>query len=125
NVAKNFLTKREIASIDPDIGIVHAFDRADEALAIHVNGVQAARTRLHGEKGSVAIAIGEFLNHLRQAEISEAVAVIGEEHILAIEVWLDQTQPVCDGRTQSRINERDGPIVNISLHELQFAAALS
>ncbi len=38
-VSKNFLTKREVASIDPDVGIVHAFNRADEALAIHMNSV--------------------------------------------------------------------------------------
>ena len=39
-------------------------------------------------------------------------------------MWFHQPQPVCDCGTQSSVNERDFPVVNVPLHEFQGSAAL-
>ena len=63
DVAKDLLSQHEVTSIDPNVGVLHAFDRPDGAVIVQMNSVQAARPRLHGEKRGVTIATGKFLNH--------------------------------------------------------------
>src|ERR1700682_5047367 len=64
------------------------------------------------------------MNHLRKVEVGEAVAIVGEKHVVAIEVWFDQAQSIGNGCTQASVDKCDVPIVDIALHKFELAAAL-
>ena len=56
-------------------------------------------------------------------EIGQAVAVVGEELGLAFDVWTNGSKPFADGGRQARVDERDGPVVDVTVQQPQLAAA--
>ena len=79
---------------NPDAAILHGFDIPNSTIFGKIDSVQTARPRLHREKRRVAVSFGELVNHLRQREVSQTVAIVGEENFFAIQMWLYKPQTV-------------------------------
>jgi hypothetical protein len=64
-----------------------------------------------------------MLQLLGKGKIAEAVTVVGQEFILAVQVLFRRPEPLTDIRIDSRVSKGDAPIMNIAVIQLDFAAA--
>ena len=85
----------EEAAIDPQIGVGGGLDAIDLAARLHLDEMQAERGAHCEETGDLA-ALLEGLDHGRQIDVGEAVAVIGEEHLLALDMRAHGKQALAD-----------------------------
>src|SRR3989454_4302965 len=67
----------------------------------------------------------EMLELRRHRHIREAVAVVRKELALPREVRLHRLQPLPDVRVDARIDERDPPLGDVALQQLQPSPALA
>ena len=64
------------------------------------------------------------LDHRRQVRVGERVAVVGEEHLVVAQQVADGAQPLADRRVQARVDERDVPVVDVGLEQVDLRPAL-
>src|SRR5688572_27793434 len=57
-------------------------------------------------------------------EVGNAVRIVGEEHFLTLEVLAHRRQTHPDVRLQTGVDERDAPILDVSLQQLHTLATL-
>src|SRR3989454_11636004 len=81
--------------------------------------------RLHAEKARDPAVSSEMLEFRRQRQVRQAVGVVREELTLTGEVRLDRAEALPNGRVDPRIDERDTPIADVALQELEPPTALA
>src|SRR4051794_39248258 len=124
-ISKDVPTENEITTIDPQICFPHGLYSVDNTARTGRNGIQTRRSRMNGQKCCECIVVStKIINKRRKVKICQAVAIVGKEYFLSLEVWLNEAQSVCNCGTQSCVDERYFPVVDIPLHKLQAFATL-
>ena len=82
-----------------------------------------AEIRPHAEKAGDLVLLAEVLELLRERQIGETVAVVGQVFLFPFEVLFDCLQPLANIRIHARIGERDAPVVNVAIEEPQVLAS--
>ncbi len=74
-------------------------------------------------EGERAVSSLRRLDEVRQRDVRDAVGVVGQEPLLALEVRLHGGEPLADGGREARVDERDGPVVDVGLEQRHLGAA--
>src|SRR5581483_2458312 len=121
-VVEYFSTENEVTSVDPDIGAVHIFNGLDDASGTQRNEV-AAEVRADTEKARKFLLAFEAIDLLRQLQVRQAIAVIGEERLFAFEIFPNRQEPLADVGINARVSERDVPVLDVTVEKPQIFAA--
>src|SRR5689334_6104740 len=92
---EDLLAEDEEAAIDPDVGLLAGTDALHRSRLVELCEMKADRRMNRDEAGDLA-ALLEALDHLRQGSVGQAVAVIGEEHLLVLDEMFDREQSFAD-----------------------------
>ncbi len=84
-VIEDLVFENEVSAVYPQVALIHRMDSRDQASIVQLNQV-IAEPRLDAHKTSGPVVLPEMLDLLWERQVGEAVAVIGQEHIVAIEV---------------------------------------
>src|SRR6185503_2438047 len=123
DVIENLTLEGKKAAIDPEICAAHVTNVTDERVVVQRNRMEAL-TRAHAEEAGDFVLPAELLDVLRQVEIREAIAVVGEEHLVVAEIASYRLEPLSDVRLQTGVGERDPPLIDVPTIQLYvFAAA--
>ena len=55
------------------------------------------------------------VDQIRQREVGQSIAVVREEDVLALQVFLHRLQPLADRGVDARIHKRDRPIMDVRM----------
>ena len=66
----------------------------------------------------------ELVDHLVQIDVGQAVAVIGEKHLLALDVIADGPEALADIAPYAGVDQRDAPIFRQRAEEFDLLAML-
>ena len=77
----------------------------------------------HREEARHPVHGPEVLDVRVEVEIGEAVAVVGEERLVVVEVRLHRAEALADARRQAGVDERDAPVVDVAVQQAQLGAA--
>src|SRR6476659_8046608 len=108
-VIEDLRAEDEEAAIDPQIGILGSAQAVDLAARLHIDEMQAEGRAHREETGDLAACL-EGLNHGREIDVGEAVAVIGEEHLLALDMGAHRKQALADVPPQACVDHGDAPV---------------
>ena len=98
-------------------------DAVRVAVVVHVDDVEAV-VRPRGEEARRHAGGLRALDHRRQVGVRERVAVAGQEVLVVAEVLAHGAQALADVRVQARVDERDVPVVDVRLEQMDLRAAL-
>ena len=76
------------------------------------------------EEGSGLSGAAEGVDHRRQVEVGETVRVVGEEHLVILDVPLHRDEALPDVGAQAGVDEGDLPVLDVAVLEPHLAAAL-
>src|ERR1041385_8045979 len=123
HVLKNILAKDEVATVDPNVGATYVFDRRHDTCRVQRDEM-TGQVGLHTEKTRHFLITLEMVNLFIERQVSKAVAIISEEHLFTIEVFLHCFKTLPNIRPCARIGKSDIPIIDITIEKLQILAAL-
>ena len=95
----------------------------DLAVVFEVHEVEALRRR-HGHERRDLVAGAERVDHVGQLQVGQAVGVVGEEHLLVLDVLAHRHEPLPDVGVQAGVDERDLPVGDVVALELDLLAAV-
>ena len=67
--------------------------------------------RAHGEEAGELAALLERLDHVVEVDVGQAVAVVGEEHLLVLHVVAHRPQTLADVAPDAGVEQRDAPLL--------------
>src|SRR5262249_43632423 len=106
-------------AVDPDARFPQLFDRGYPASGLRRDYVIAEiRSDANEARGRVVPA--EMIDVARERQIGQGVAVISQKRRFAAQIPLDRLQPLRDVRGRSGFCERDLPVVDVALHQLEL-----
>src|SRR5919197_3440739 len=88
-VVEDLAPEGEEAAVDPEVGVADVANRLDAVPVPERDDVELVR-RPHAEEERRLVARLEGLDHVVERRVGEAVAVGGEEEVVAREVRLDR-----------------------------------
>ena len=124
DVVEDLLSEYEKASIDPNIGFPHALDAFYRIARLKLYNMEALRGLRAQEAGNLP-ALGNAVDQFGKRAIGQAIRVIGEEHVLALEIFLDRLQTLADVRREPRIDECDPPVGDVALLQLYVLSTIT
>ena len=80
--------------------------------------------RAHGEEAAGLAGLLEQLDHLRQRRIGQPVAVVGEEHLLVLDVLAHGQQALADVAPDAGVDQRHPPVGQLLAEDLHLAARI-
>ncbi len=83
-----------------------------------------ARGRLHQKKGGHRGTAAELFDHGGKRNIAQTVTIVGQKHLFALEMRLHRLEPFANIGIYPGLNERDGPVINVAIQEIDLLAAL-
>src|SRR6266487_19887 len=113
----------EVAAVDPQPGALDVADAGDQAVLLVDERERVVR--LHAQERGDGVAAAKVGDQLVQGRVGQAVAVAGEEDLLAFEVLARRPQPLADVGLQSGVGEGDPPVVDVAGEQLDLAAAVA
>ena len=84
-----------------------------------------ALCRGHAREASHRILPAENVDHGRQRQIGNTVAVVREEHLLTLEKGLNRLEPHADVGVEAGVHECDLPVLDVAGEEIDLTAALA
>ena len=99
-------------------------DAADQAAILdahEMEGLGRSDTREAGDRTRLLLEVGD---HRRQRQVREAVAVVGKEYLLVLEIALHRLEAHADVRRQAGIDEGDLPVVDVASDQLDLPPPL-
>ena len=69
-----------------------------------------AEGRAHGQEAGNLSALSEGVDHRRQIDVGEPVAVVGKKHFLALDVGAHGKQTLSDVAPHSSVDHGDPPV---------------
>src|SRR3989475_1836233 len=123
-VVEDLALENVIPTVDAQTGLRGLPNARDLAAGSRYHEV-IAQMRLHAEKARDPAVSSEMLEFRRQRQVGQAVGVVREELTFAGEVRLDGAEALPDARVDPRIDERDTPIADVALQELEPPTALA
>src|SRR3954453_3459816 len=122
-VVEDVVAEDQVAAVDPQGAVVHRPDVGDRPVGVRLEDV-GGEARLDGEHArDLALAL-DALDARLERRVRDLVAVVGQEGLLALEMAADAPQPLADRRRPARVDERDPPVLDVALEQLDLAAAL-
>ncbi len=100
----------EEAAVHPHVGFLRGPETLHEAGLVEVHHMQAER-RPHGKECRSLAALPEARDQLVHVGVGQAVAVVGEKHLLAFDLLAHGPQPLADIAPQAGIDQRHTPIL--------------
>ncbi len=82
-----------------------------------------AELRRHRGQHPDRVARRELLHHVVEWQVGQDVGVVGEEHLLVLDVGPDAPQPLADRRVEAGVHEVDRPVPDVGGAQLHLAAA--
>jgi hypothetical protein len=67
----------------------------------------------------------EMFQLLRERQIRQAIAVVGEKFVFSLQVFLNSLEPLSNIRSDSSVSKRDPPFVDVTTDQLQLFATLT
>ena len=122
-IAEDLLAHHEEATVDPNVAATQRANLPDHALRLDVDNVKT-RSGLHQQQRSDGVALPEGLQHGREWDIAQAVAVVREKHVFALQVGLDRFEPLADVGVGSGLHEGDRPVVDIAAQQVDLLPAV-
>ena len=113
----------EVAAVDPDVRARDVGDVVHVSAAVHVDDVEAV-VGPHGEEARRHARGLRALDHRRQVSVGERVAVVRQEHLVVAEDVAHRAQTLADARVQAGVHERDVPVVDVGLEQMDLRAAV-
>src|SRR6185437_7423708 len=120
DVVEDLRTEDEVAAVLPQL---HLGQRADGGDAVVLADGDAVERRLgrHGHQRPDGIARLEDVDHVVERQVGEDVGVVGEEHLLALDVLAHPAEPLADRAVEARVHERDLPVLDVGAAQLDLA----
>src|SRR5262249_42381141 len=118
---ENLPAEDEEAAIDPDFRFLARADPLHGTVRVEFREVEADRG-MDGDEAADLSAFLELTNHVRQRRIGEAVAVVGEKHLLVLDEVLDRQQSLSNVSPRAGIDERDAPFRRLFAEDLDLLA---
>ena len=78
----------------------------------------------HGHEAGDLVALEERLDVRVEGQIRQAIGIVGEEHVVAVEMGLDASQTLADVRVVTSVDEGDLPLVDARAEDLNVLAAV-
>ena len=72
------------------------------------------------EEAGHGVGLQELVNHLVEVEIAEIIGVVGEKHFLISNEPPNVSQPPADVGPQTRIGERDPPVLDVLVDQVEL-----
>ncbi len=124
DVVEELTPEDEEAGVDPEIERRHVLHVRRLMGFVERDDVEVV-SRAGGEEEPDVVARFERLDHLGERRVREAVPVGGEEHLVVVEVRLHLLQALADDGVEPGVDERDRPVVDVALEQLDPLAAVA
>jgi hypothetical protein len=122
DVVEDLRPEDEVAAVLPDRHLLEGADRVDRVVVAHVEAVER-RLRWHREQRPDLVGLrAEPGEHVVERHVGEDVGVVGEEHLLVLDVLAHPPQPLADRRGEAGVDERDRPVADVGAQQLDVAA---
>src|SRR6267378_2665470 len=121
---EDLLAKNEEAAVDPHSHVLHVLDTLHAATALYADEVEAL-CRGHAREASHRILPEENVDHGRQRQIGNTVAVVRKEHLLTLQKGLNRLEPRADVGVEAGVHECDLPVLDVAGEEIDLTAALA
>src|SRR6266849_10247295 len=70
-------------------------------------------------KAGDLLLLAEMLQLLVEVQIGQAVAIVGEEFLFAVQVFFHRLEPLADVGVDARIYKGDPPVVDVAMEQLE------
>ena len=117
------MTKHEVATVHPERQVGRRVQPADPGVSVEVDQVERS-LRGNREQAGRRVGAEETFDDLVHRRIGQHVAVVGEEQLVALEVRPHPSQALADAGLDARVHERDAPLADVGLEQLDLLAAL-
>ena len=78
----------------------------------------------HGDEARDHTVAPEVGDVLVERQVAQAVGVVGQEHLLALQILAHAQQALADVGMQAGVDEGDAPVVDVARQQLDLLAAL-
>src|SRR6267378_3477292 len=116
--------KDEETTVDSHPHVLHVLDTLHASAVLEADEVEAL-CRGYAHEGSHSILPAEDVEHGRQRQVGNTVAVVGEEHLLTLQKRLNRLELHTDVGVEAGIHECDLPILDVAGEEIDLTAALA
>jgi hypothetical protein len=79
----------------------------------------------HGQQAAHGVGVQHAIDDVAQRGVGEDVAVVGEEHLVVVEVGPHAPQALADGGVDAGVDERDAPLADVGAQQLDVLTALA
>src|SRR5690606_37373062 len=115
---------QEIAPVDPDLRPIRGMECTHLAAGTDIGEMIGQRRTYRQEAGDLP-ALPEARDHVVQVYVRQAIAIVGEEHLLIAHVFTHGPKSLSDIAPDSGIDERDAPVVlRLAVQQLDFGPKL-
>src|SRR3954454_13959462 len=121
DVVEDLAPEDVVAAVDPQPGLAGFDDPGNVAVLAVADDVERI-LRSCREQGADLAAGPECLDEHIKRRVRDDVAVVGEEHLLVLDVRPDSTKTTTDERPRSGVGERDPPVADVGPEVLDLVA---
>src|SRR4029453_2347948 len=107
----------------PNVAAAQRANLPDHSFRPSVDNVKT-RGGLYQQQRSNGVALLKGLQHGRERDIAQAVAVIREKHVVALQVGFYCFEPLADVGVSPRLHEGDRPVVDITAQKVDTLPTL-
>src|ERR1044071_9666243 len=112
HVVEDLPAQSEVAAVDAQGGVGRVLQLAEVVLGVGVDDVEGLG-HAHAEERGDLVALHEALDVGAEVEIGQTVRVVGQEHLVALDVLLHAAQALAAVRALAGVDEGDVPVVDV------------
>jgi len=123
DIAEDFIAHDEESTVDPDVSARQRGNIRDHTFRADVDNVKAGGG-LHQQQRGDCLGFAKRIDHSGECDIAQPIAIIGKEHFFALEVRLHGFQALADVGVDTGLDKCNRPVIDVTIQEVDFLAAL-